>query len=58
MDLKGLDPFAAINPLEHGSTVPLIENGNFNQFDISNFVTYYSNEDHDDEWDIRCRLKL
>ena len=58
MNLEGLDRFAAINPLEHGSTVPLIENGNFDQFDVSNFVTYYSSEDDDDEWDTRCRSKL
>ena len=31
---------------------PLFENGNLEQFDISSFVTYYSNEDDDDEWDI------
>ena len=47
-----LDPFAAIYPLQHGSTVPLIENGNLDQFDISSFVTSYSNEDDDYEWDI------
>ena len=49
---ESLDPFAAIDPLEDGSTVPLIENGNLHQFDISSFVTYYSNEDDGDEWDI------
>ena len=52
MNLESLDPFAEIDPLEHGSTVPLIENGNLDQFDISSFMTYYSNEDDDDEWDI------
>ena len=52
VNLECLDPFAAIDPLEHGSTVPLIENGNLDQFDISSFVTYYSDEDDDDEWDI------
>ena len=51
-EISCLDPFAAIDPLEHGSTVPLIENGNLDQFDISSFVTYYSDEDDDDEWDI------
>ena len=49
---ESLDPFPAIDPLEGGSTVPLIENGNLHQFDISSFVTYYSNEDDGDEWDI------
>ena len=52
MNLESLDPFAAIDPLEHGSKVPLIENGNLDQFDISSFLTYYSHEDDDDEWDI------
>ena len=50
MNLESLDPFETIITLEHGSTVPLIENGNIDQFDISSFVTYYSNEDDDDEW--------
>ena len=49
MNSESLDPFAAIDPLEDGSTVPLIENGNLYQFDISSFVTYYSNEDDGDE---------
>ena len=52
VNLESLDLFAGIDPIEHGSTVPLIENGNLDQFDISSFVTYYSNEDDDDEWDI------
>ena len=52
MNLESLDPFAEIDPLEHGNTVHLIENGNLDQFDISSFVTYYSNEDGDNEWDI------
>ena len=52
MNLESLDPFAAIDPLEHGSKVPLIENGNLDQFDISSFLTYYSHEDDDDEWHI------
>ena len=52
VNLGSLDPFAAIDPLEHGSTVPLIENGNLDQFDISSFVTYYPNEDDDHECDI------
>ena len=52
MNLESLDPFAAIDPLEHGSTFPLIENGNPDQFEISSFVTYYSNEDDEDECDI------
>ena len=52
MNLESLDPFGAIDPLEHGSTVPLIENGNLDQFDISSFMTSYSNEDDDDLWDI------
>ena len=52
VNLESLDPFAAIDPLEHGSTVPLIENGNLDQSDISSFVNYYSNEDADDECNI------
>ena len=50
VSLESLDPFAAIDPLEHGSTVPLIKNGNLDQFDISSFVTHDSNEDDGDEW--------
>ena len=50
VNLESLDPFETIITLEHGSTVPLIKNGNIDQFDISSFVTYYSNEDDDDEW--------
>ena len=42
----------AMDPLEYGSTVPLTENGNLEQLDIASFVTYYSNEDDDDERDI------
>ena len=52
VNLESLDPFGAIDPLEHGSTVPLIENGNLDQFDISSFMTSYSNEDDNDLWDI------
>ena len=52
VDLESLDPFVAIDPLEHGSPVPLIENRNLDQFDISSFVTYYSNDHDHDEWDI------
>ena len=59
MNSESLDPFAAIDPLEDGSTVPLIENGNLYQFDISSFVTYYSNEDDGDKWDInRNAIKM
>ena len=49
VNLERLDTFAVINPLERGFTVPLIESGNRDQFDISSF---YSNEDDDDEWHI------
>ena len=52
VNLESLDRFAAMDPLKFGSAVPLIKNGNFNQFDISNSVTCYSHEDDDDEWDI------
>ena len=52
VNLESLNLFAAIDPLEHGSTVPMIENRNLDQFDIPSFVTYYSNDDDDDEWDI------
>ena len=52
VNLESLDPFAATDRLEHGSTVPLTENGNLDQFDISSFVTYYPNEDDDHECDI------
>ena len=55
-NLEILDPFAAIDPLEHGSTFPLIENGNLDQFDISSFVICYSNEDDYDEGDIEGNL--
>ena len=51
LNLESLDPFAAIDPPEHSSIVPLIGNENLDQFDISSFVTYYYNEG-DDEWDI------
>ena len=56
VNLEILDPFAAIDPLEHGSTFPLIENGNLDQFDISSFVICYSNEDDYDEGDIEGNL--
>ena len=49
MNSEILDSFAAIDPLEHGRTVTLIENGNLDQFDISHFVNYYSNKDDDDQ---------
>ena len=49
MNSEILDSFAAIDPLEHGRTVILIENGNLDQFDISHFVNYYSNKDDDDQ---------
>ena len=52
MNSEILDSFVAIDPLEHGITVTLIENGNLDQFDISHFVNYYSNKDDDDQWDI------
>ena len=52
VNLESLDLFAAIDPLDYGSTVPLTENGNLDLFDISSFVAYYSNEDDDGEWDI------
>ena len=34
MNLQSSDPFAAIDPLEYGSTVPLIENEDLDQFNI------------------------
>ena len=52
MNSEILDSFVAIDPLEHGRTVTLIENGNLDRFDISHFVNYYSNKDDDDQWDI------
>ena len=52
VNLESLDPFVAIDFLEHGSPVSLIENRNLDQFDTSSFVTYYSNDDDHDEWDI------
>ena len=50
VNLESLDPFAAIDPLEHGNKIPPDWNGNLDQFDISSFLTYYSNEDDGDEW--------
>ena len=59
MNLESLDLFAAIDPLEHGSTVPLIENGKLDQFEISSFVTYNSNEDDGGKCDIdRNAIKM
>ena len=59
MNLESLGLFTAIDPLEYGSTVPLIENEKLDQFDISSFVTYYSNEDDGDKWDInRNAIKM
>ena len=52
VNLESLDSFAAIDPLEHGRTVPWLKMETLNQFDTSSFVTYYSCEDDDDEWDI------
>ena len=43
VNLESLDPYAAIDPLEHGSTVPLIS------LTSQVFVTYYPNEDDDDK---------
>ena len=34
VNLQSSDPFAAIDPLEYGSTVPLIENEDLDQFNI------------------------
>ena len=39
VNLESLYPFAAIDHLEHGSTVPLIENGNLEQFDFSSGIS-------------------
>ena len=49
LNLANLDPFAAIDPLEHSSVPPLIENGNLDQVDISSFVTYSDDGDVDEE---------
>ena len=39
VNLESLYPLAAIDHLEHRSTVPLIENGNLDQFDISSGIS-------------------
>ena len=50
VNLESLDPFAGTDSLEHSSTIPLIEDENLDQSDISSFVAYQVNEDDDDGW--------
>ena len=51
-NLASLDPFAAIDPLERSSMLPLIENKNIDQFARPSFVTYSDDcdDDNEDEW--------